>query len=258
MATEADVLAALRKRYCPPEWAFLDHVANATGGLARRTVDGMAMNLYPSRGLTVHGFEVKCHRSDWLREKRAPDKADPVARYCDFWWIVAGDTSVVKDGELPDGWGLIELHPRGLIQATAAVKREDVQPLDRYFMAAMLRKATVSAPSAEALRSERAAGYRAGHAEATSTLTDKVESAEGKLRGFERELEELRAETGIDMLSWWKRHRDQPAILEVMRDHLAAREFDRNVKEQYSRAIRPLRDLVEELDGLLKVAPEGG
>ena len=33
-----------------------------------RYADAIAMNLWPSRGLAVHGFEIKISRGDWQRE----------------------------------------------------------------------------------------------------------------------------------------------------------------------------------------------
>ena len=55
----ADIHAALRLRYAQPEWAIMFEVANGTGAAQRRYADAIAMNLFPSRGLCVHGFEVK-------------------------------------------------------------------------------------------------------------------------------------------------------------------------------------------------------
>src|ERR1019366_7824171 len=98
MITEADVLSALAKRYPPPGYAFLQHVRNRTGyGGGVRTADALAMSLWASQGMYLHGFEVKVSRSDWVREIKSPEKADEIAKFCDRWWVAVSDDSVVRD-----------------------------------------------------------------------------------------------------------------------------------------------------------------
>ena len=135
-----DVNAALRARFCAPEWALFFEVGDATGGAHRRWADAVAMNLYPSRGLEVHGFEVKVSRSDWTKELKSPDKSGPVQQYCDRWWIVT-PAGIVKDGELPPTWGHYEVSESGkILQKVAAPKLEAV-PVSRSFFAALVRRA---------------------------------------------------------------------------------------------------------------------
>jgi hypothetical protein len=137
--TERDVLKLLRERHPPPAWAFLEHVANATGVLKERTADAIAMSVWPSRGLELHGFEVKVHRSDWLRELKKPAKADDIASRCHRWWIAAGP-KVVEAGELPGTWGLVLVEGKNLRVAKEAPLVEAL-PLDHPFLAALLRRA---------------------------------------------------------------------------------------------------------------------
>lgn len=99
--TAAAVLDLLRKRYEPPAWAFLEQVRNSTGWKrTERYADAVAMSLWPSRGLEVHGFEIKVSRSDVLKELRDPEKAAPIMRFCDRWWLVLGDKDLIQPGEL--------------------------------------------------------------------------------------------------------------------------------------------------------------
>lgn len=138
----AGIRALLRQRYPRHEWALEFEVANGTGGHARRSADAVAMNLWPSRGLAIHGFEFKISRGDWLRELKTPEKAEPVAQYCDHWWIVA-PTGVVKKGELPSAWGLMEVEesPARLIVSVEAPPKAS-SPVDRLFLAALFRRST--------------------------------------------------------------------------------------------------------------------
>lgn len=139
MTCAADIREALRIRYAPPEWAIFYEVASATGGFGARYADAVAMNLYPSRGLCLHGFEIKVSRGDWLSELRKPTKSDPVQRHCDFWWVVT-PKDIVKPDELPVTWGLMEFKGSKLFSVTKAPKLE-AAPIDRAFAASLLRRA---------------------------------------------------------------------------------------------------------------------
>lgn len=134
------VREALRKRYEPPAWALLEEVRDATGYDAKRSADAIAMSLWPSRGLELHGFEIKSSRNDWVREHKSPDKAEAIAAYCDRWWLVVSDVDFVRDGELPATWGLLALGPKGLKTVREAPQRKP-KTMDRPFLASLLRRA---------------------------------------------------------------------------------------------------------------------
>lgn len=139
----AELRAALRKRYAQPTWCLLEEVRDRTGFRGKRTADAIAMATWESRGLELHGFELKDTRSDWLRERDTPEKADPIAKYCDRWYLVASKPELVKDGELPPTWGLYVLAgDGGLREAVKAEKRKKPAAIDRGFLAAMMRRAT--------------------------------------------------------------------------------------------------------------------
>src|SRR5580704_8704369 len=82
------IVEALRKKYCPPAGAFIEQVPDGTGGYKRRTADGLGMLVWPSRGLELHGFEIKVARGDWLKELKDPTKAEAFSLHCDRWYVV--------------------------------------------------------------------------------------------------------------------------------------------------------------------------
>lgn len=136
------IYAALRARYCAPEYALFFEVANGTGSNIRRYADAAAMGLFPSRGLTLSGFEVKVSRQDWQRELQNPHKAEEgIFKYCDHWWIVAPN-GVVAKAELPPTWGLLEMNETGVLRQSVAAPNLDAAPLTRSFIAALLRRAS--------------------------------------------------------------------------------------------------------------------
>lgn len=141
-AKTAEVAAALRKQLCAPEWAFFQEVSNGTGARGGAAyADVVAMSLYPSRGLHLHGMEVKVSRGDWQRERSKPNKAEIIAEYCDFWWLVTGPGVVHDVGEIPHGWGW-KLFDAGKIVTKKQPERLTPKDMDRVFLAALLRRAS--------------------------------------------------------------------------------------------------------------------
>lgn len=136
-----DIDAALARRHPSPEWALFFEVRNDAGFRATRSADAVAMNTWPSRGLAVHGFEIKRDRRDWLRELKQPEKSAPIQRFCDHWWIVA-TLDVVKPDELPPTWGLLVLRGKRLV-AEREAPTLGAETLTRGFVAALLRSADV-------------------------------------------------------------------------------------------------------------------
>lgn len=140
MTTSAAVKALLRRRYAAPEWALFFEVADSTGAAQRRYADAVAMNLFPSRGLSVHGFEIKVSKSDFMNEIRNPKKSAAVQQFCDRWWIVAPENAV-DETLLPETWGWMQVTDTQLRIRKEAPKLAPVD-LSRQFVAAMVRRAS--------------------------------------------------------------------------------------------------------------------
>jgi len=195
--SDRDVTAAIRKalasRFSAPEWACFFEVAQGTGANAGRSADCVAMNMFPSRGLRVHGVEIKASRSDWQRELRDPAKAEPIMRYCDHWWIAA-KAGVVLDGELPPTWGLLEMQGTVLRQKVAA-PRLDAQPMDRPFIAAMLRRASERA--ARDLNAAVAAKLEQNEAIIADRVKREVDLRSRQLADQEAAIAEFEKQSGI-------------------------------------------------------------
>lgn len=156
---EADVLDALYDRYRAVHgngrrYAVAAQVRSRAGFDARRTADFVAMDLWPSARLTLHGHEVKVSRSDWLRELKDPSKAAEFIPYMNTWWVVVSDARMVRDGELPDDWGLMAM--RGsLLTVVKKAPRRDALPLTPSRLAALLRAVACSSAHLERRDHER-------------------------------------------------------------------------------------------------------
>lgn len=170
-ADAAAIMAALAKRYAPPSWALLSQVGSGTGWARGRYADALALGLWPSRGLDLHGFEVKAFRGDWLRELKRPEKADEIAVYCDFWWLVAAPGVIdLERDPIPQPWGVLVLNGRGLVQMRKPERNAKALPLDKDIVAAIFRRAsedmTPRSSIAEQIDAAREAGHESGKADA--------------------------------------------------------------------------------------------
>lgn len=130
----------LDAKYPRPSWLMLWEVRDATGRGSCRSADAMAFGVWPSRGLSIIGFEIKSSRSDWLTELKTPQKAESIARFCDEWWLVTGD-DVARIEEIPKTWGWLSPKGRSLTVSKAAVENSQPQP-SRDLLMSIVRKFT--------------------------------------------------------------------------------------------------------------------
>lgn len=130
----------LRMRHSGEAWVFVEEVGNGTGYNVKRHADALALGLWPSRGYEIHGYEVKISRGDVRRELDDPSKADAVGKFCDHWWLVVQDLSIIDGLIIPATWGILYPKNRVLRVHRKAPKRE-ATPVNRAFAAALIRKA---------------------------------------------------------------------------------------------------------------------
>ena len=149
--TEADMLDALHDRFGFvshnggfPKRRFVcaDHVRATSGFFDRgdphaRTLDFVAVDTWASGKLARHGAEVKVTRSDWLREMKDPAKSAPFLSWLTHFWLAVPDASIVREGELPEGWGLLALRGQNLIAKVTAPRRE-AAPIPPQTVASLL------------------------------------------------------------------------------------------------------------------------
>lgn len=213
-----EIVDALRTQYPPSHgWILLPQVRDATGAGGGRTADAIAFNAWPSRGLELHGFEMKTYRGDWLRELKQPEKAESIFQFCDRWWIVtpAPDKGhgpeVVRANELPPTWGLITVDDGKVDAIAKEAAKLKAKPLDRVFVAAILRalqkcetpEAKIAAARSEGVKEgiqqgERIAGTRMAPHEVEvirwrrDSLVSLERSAMDILQSIRRELADVR------------------------------------------------------------------
>ncbi len=195
--TAAAIQALLKDRFPSPEFAVLPEVRSSTGfSTGTRFADALVMSCFPSRGLDLFGFEIKVIRSDWLRELKKPDKAEAIAQFCDFWFVVAPDDSIVQRGELPTNWGLLTVGKNGKLQQVKDAVRLTPKNITRTFLASILRSAmTTLTPKSEIddvveakVKSQLAAAkklWESQHAHEINVATQRADRWEACIKEFE-------------------------------------------------------------------------
>lgn len=176
----------LRRKYERDKYALFFDVPDAVSMDARRRIDAVAIGIWKSVGREVHAFELKVSRSDWLRELKQVDKADPFIAICDRFWLVTADASIAKLEEVPACWGWMAATKNGLrVQRPATKLPSDRINMPWGFTVGLLRKL-----QDELLRSP---DVRAHIEQALGTQRDQhardIERAENRAN---RELAELR------------------------------------------------------------------
>jgi hypothetical protein len=169
--TESDLLDQLAVRFSAPACGFLRHVPDGTAGNKNATIDGLAMELWPSRGYSLYAFEVKVSRYDWLRELKKPQKADRIAQLVDVFYVVAPD-GVVQMPELPRTWGLITFHQTAKTRTLSfhpPIQKLQTKPIDRAFLASLFRKIEKHAYSDADVTRQIETARQQGHADGQRT-----------------------------------------------------------------------------------------
>ena len=251
------------KRFPAPEWAYIQEVGNATGTSVRRHADSIAMNLWPSRGLAIHGMELKTSRSDWLRELKNPEKAEAIYSYCDYWWLVSPD-DVAKLEEIPEGWGW--LAPKGnklVVKKDAPVIPKDSKDIPRSFLAALLRKHSESNAAEVRVAVDKELGelQKKTEAEIERRVTQRLK----RFTKIQEDLDAIESLTGIDIVDGYWGRKEIAAELKMVHDSKVFNGYNglaalvaglqkqmREVTEALDTALKPFNEIRDGIDATAK------
>jgi hypothetical protein len=199
-----ELLALLKVRYPAPSWALIPQVGDRTGGWSR-CADAIGMSCWPSLGLAVHGFEIKSYRGDWLREVNNGEKSQAIFRFCDHWWIVAGNERIVQPGELPPTWGLL-VAKGGKLHPVKAAPQLSPEPLTKTFLASVLRSSLeIVTPDAK-IEEARKRGEEHGYQSGLNDGKHRRESAEKELENLRDAIRTFEKAAGVEfpnVSSYW-------------------------------------------------------
>lgn len=202
----SDIRAAMINRWTAPEWAIMWEVAEGTGARGGRYADAVMMSLWPSRGLELHGVEIKISRADWKREAADPTKAEAIAKYCDRWWVHTPEGVVDDLSDMPPAWGLREWTGKRWNTVREA-SLTNAEPITRHFLAALLRRGDELMKSM--IREANAEAHKRMHDEAEhqrglfqDRVKQEVERRTGELSGVQAQLEAFEEAFGGKVNSW--------------------------------------------------------
>jgi hypothetical protein len=264
--TASTMTDLLRQHYNPdgraPGNLFMPEIGAPNG---RRRADLLVAptSIAGSKASTLIGHEIKVSRSDVMAELADPTKADPWLRYCNRWYLVVSDPSLVEGLEVPELWGIMA-PPSGRRTRSMTILREapklhpdgDLSPalsrISAYMLNRMEERVRRAEYDAEAYkdRAERAevreqearlaggGGHVSPHAKRINIILNAV-TQQQYVKGMPWiDRDAITDESIID------------AILDFARTKSIATEMRRNIERTISdlrRASEPMAHVIEEL-----------
>lgn len=234
----------LRERHKPPAWAFLPQVRNGTGfAKDARTVDALAMSLFPSRGLTIHGFEIKVSRDDWFTELSKPEKSAEFIGICDHFWVVT-PPGIVQPNEVPATWGHMVLKGRRFNVEKIAPPLTPALP-DKLMLGAILRKAQEClVPEAKI---EEA--FQRGKIEGMELGNDLGKAASNRYEELKRRVTEFEEASGVHIDYGHQEWRETRDIGKAVRIVLGGK--DAAIRDRLKTLQKQAHDIAERIDSVL-------
>lgn len=203
--TTPQLESLLREKYQRDRYALFFDVPDAVSIDARRRIDAVAIGIWHSVGRQVEAFELKVSRSDWLRELKQVNKADPFIAICDRFWLVTGDAKVARMEEIPACWGWMTATKHGLrVQRPAQKLPTDKANMPWAFTVGLLRKlqdALISSPDVVA-EIERQVKDRTRHQDQQIQWAKDRAEREGK--DLREAVEEFEKVSGISIRHAWR------------------------------------------------------
>ncbi|MGH8897625.1 MAG: hypothetical protein ACRDZ4_11520 [Egibacteraceae bacterium] len=250
---EDEMLALLKTRYPAPSWALIPQVGNRTGGWSR-CADAVGMSCWPSLGLSVHGFECKSRRADFLDEIRNGEKSQAIFQFCDYWWVVAAGDKIVGPGELPPTWGLL-VAKGGRLHVEKEAPPLKPKPLTKEFLASVLRNSLNIVTPDSKIEAGRKAGYDEGYEAGINDGKYRRESAEKEVANLRAAICTFEQAAGVEfpkVTSYW------PAKDEAERFGRAVRLVMDGDRDRALRQLQGLKDnarqIMESVDRALAEA----
>lgn len=242
--SSSDMCAMLAERFPDEAYALFFEVRNGTGFDRRttRTADALAMSLWPSRGLEIHGFEVKVNRGDWLSELKTPAKAHDIGRFCHRWWLVAAP-GVLAPGELPPKWGL--LIPRGgKLFAQVDAPRRDAEALDSLMLASLLRQAQRANLSSAMVQKHIADKVRDGIRNEQSSKAH----SEHRLAELQKAVADFEQASGVSLSNRWECGKIGEAVRTIMYGGNGPIDALKNLRRAAETEAKHLGDCIAQLE----------
>lgn len=242
----------LQKRFPPNEYALLAEVRDQAGFGASRSADGIAMNLWPSRGLEIEGIEVKSYRSDWLRELKDPAKAENIIKYCDRWWLVAADDTIVYPEEVPNAWGFLQVKGKRLMTIKPAPKLIPSAALDRSFIAALMKRATKGTVPASSIQEKIDEAVESAVKAQEAQRDYNLKYTQDELKKLQEMVLDFEQASGVKMDRWGDHKKIGEAVRLIIQGGLP--DLEKRLQELKNRTAGIHDFICKSLDGVVKAS----
>jgi len=164
----SDIRLHVSRMHSDHQWAVLWEVADGSTSWHRH-IDCVTVNLWPSKGQEIRGWEFKCSKSDFRHEFVDSRKHEALYPYLDTYAIVAPASCVDMD-IVPKTWGVLALKRDDEGYVTSRWRRKplslhEVRPKEypRDFLCALVRAMRDRSESATKLREATDIAYREGY-----------------------------------------------------------------------------------------------
>lgn len=194
-----DIYTILQGRYRPNDFALMAEVSDKAGHSRTGSLDYVAVDLWPSRGLAIHGIELKRSRGDWLRELKNPAKQENHFKECNHFWLLTTDESIAKLEEIPITWGWLNIKGDRIYTKKEAPRLEPLQ-LSKHFAVAMLKRA--SDKSGWMLRDEIKSEIDAARKIGEDAGKNRRESLEKEINKLRTAVSDFERASGINLNSY--------------------------------------------------------
>lgn len=207
--TEREIFQCLKHKYGGDDFALLPQVRSTTGTGAARTADALAIGLWPSRGIHIHGFEFKDSRRDWLSELKKPAKADEIAALCHYWWVVFSAEACYKIDEVPAPWGVLVCHGGKVSEIRKATLNPEPKVPSWLFLAAVLRRAAAQQAGedeiAAAVRKAVSDAQDAAYKESQAVREKYKQEARKEYCELHNKVRQFEDASGVTITAQWER-----------------------------------------------------
>lgn len=147
---EKEMFKAVQFKHAPPEWLVLPQVRIGTGYNRSfggdRTIDAMALNMYPGKHHRIIAYEFKRTLEDFKKDMRSPLKQSMMHLFCNEFVYIVPEELFNKHGDYlleaayTHGDGITVYDGHYLFEKKAATKTERV-PFTQGFICSLLRNA---------------------------------------------------------------------------------------------------------------------
>jgi hypothetical protein len=203
-----DVKKALLNKYTDKgAYLVLFEVQDTVGTSGTQYCDAVVIGNWASTGREIWGMEIKASRADWLRELKKADKSDRFTNQCDRWYLVTTDRNIVKDGELPQDWGWLNMTKAGglrIEKAAPKLPHASETTVRRGWAYALMRRAYEKTDDdrQRALETQREELKLRHKNELESAINRARMKDEGPFEALKKKVEKFEKDSGIKIDDW--------------------------------------------------------